>query len=76
LPDWASSRDFEETLNLLADKGIREREAEKWIDAGCARAREILKKHEREVHALAARLMECRHMTGDDFDRFIADMAR
>jgi ATP-dependent Zn protease len=72
LPSWASARDREDTLNLLADNEIRETpEIEKWIDDGRARARKILREHEREVHALAARLMECRHMTGDEFERFM-----
>jgi hypothetical protein len=33
--------------------------------------RRVLRKHEREVHALAARLMECRRMAGDEFKRFV-----
>jgi hypothetical protein len=72
LPDWASSRDRTDTLNLLAANEIREiPEIEGWIADGCAHARKVLRKHEREVHALAARLMECRRMAGDEFKQFM-----
>jgi len=72
LPDWASSGDRTDTLNLLSANEIREiPEIEGWIADGCAHARKVLRKHEREVHALAARLMECRRMAGDEFKRFV-----
>jgi ATP-dependent Zn protease len=72
LPSWASGRDREDTLNLLAANEIREiHEMEQWIVDGRARAREILREHEREVCALAAHLMECRCLTGDEFKRFM-----
>jgi hypothetical protein len=72
LPDWASSADRTNTLNLLAANEIREiPEIEGWIAEGCAHARKVLRKHEPEIHALAARLMECRRMAGDEFKRFV-----
>jgi predicted nucleotidyltransferase len=72
LPSWASDGDRIDTLNLLAAKDIRDTaEAERSIADGCARAREILRKHEHQVHRLAARLIECRRMSADDFDRFM-----
>lgn len=72
LPSWASDGDRGDTLNLLAARDIRETaELEKWIADGCARAREILRKHEHQVHRLAARLFECRRMSADDFERFM-----
>jgi hypothetical protein len=30
-----------------------------------------VEKHDHEAHRLAARLTECRHMTGDEFELFI-----
>ena len=70
LPDWASSGDRTDTLNLLSANEIREiPEIEGWIADGCAHARKVLRKHERET--LAARLMECRRMAGDEFKRFV-----
>jgi hypothetical protein len=44
--------------------------------AGRARARELLRQHERDVHRLAARLMECRRMEADGFQRFMEDAER
>jgi hypothetical protein len=72
LLDWASSADRTNTLNLLAANEIREiPEIEGWIAEGSAHARKVLRKHEPEIHALAARLMECRRMAGDEFKRFV-----
>jgi ATP-dependent Zn protease len=72
LPSWATDRDRENTLNAIAAEGIKETaEMKQWIDEGKKRARELLEKHDHEVHRLAARLIECRHMTGDEFKLFI-----
>jgi ATP-dependent Zn protease len=74
LPSWASTCDRVDTLNLLATNDIRDTaEAEKWIANGCARARELLRKHERRVHLLAARLIECRRMSADEFECFMRE---
>jgi ATP-dependent Zn protease len=59
-------------LNLLASYDICENpEIDQWIADGCARARELLIKHRREVRRLAARLIECRRMTAGEFERFM-----
>jgi ATP-dependent Zn protease len=72
LPSWATDRDRENTLNAIAAEGIKETaEMKQRIAEGKKRARELLEKHDREVHRLAARLIECRHMTGDEFKLFI-----
>jgi ATP-dependent Zn protease len=39
--------------------------------AWSTRARDLLRTHETEVHRLAARLIECRHMDGDAFERLM-----
>jgi hypothetical protein len=72
LPPWASDCDRMRTINLLLANEIREiPEMEKWIDDG-----QLLIGHIREVHALAARLMECRRMACHDFKRFMENAAR
>jgi ATP-dependent Zn protease len=72
LPSWASGRDREESLNFLSANGIRETQQMKTrIDEGRARAHELLRKHENDVHRLVARLIECRNMTGDEFKLFM-----
>jgi len=77
LPSWASGGDRLDTLNLLAANDIRETsEASRWIADGCARARELLRKHEREVHRLAARLIEFRHMDAEEFKSFMEGVER
>jgi hypothetical protein len=63
LPSWAD-RDRENTLNAIAAEGIKETaEMKQRIDEWKKRARELLEKHDREVRRLAARLIECCHMT-------------
>jgi hypothetical protein len=37
-------------------------------------ARELLIKHRREVRRLAARLIECRRMAADNFERFMSQI--
>jgi ATP-dependent Zn protease len=74
LPSWASGGDRMDTINLLADNDIRDTaEIERWIADGCARARKILQKHEHQVDRLAARLIECRRMSADEFERFMRE---
>ena len=72
LNSWASGSDRTDTLKLLAANDIRETsEMERWIADGCERARELLLKHEHQVHRLAARLVECRRMDADAFEHFM-----
>jgi ATP-dependent Zn protease len=72
LPSWASGGDWADTLNLLAAYDICENpEIDQWFANGRARARELLIKHRREVRRLAARLIESRRMTADEFERFM-----
>jgi hypothetical protein len=74
LPSWANDRDREETLNEIIAEGISETpEIGKWVADGCARARELLRKHEHEVHMC---LIECRRMAADEFNLGPADKAQ
>jgi ATP-dependent Zn protease len=73
-PPWASGRDREDTLKLLTANDILDvPELERWITRGRARAREVLVKHERNVHKLAARLIECRRMDAGDFETLMSE---
>ena len=59
-------------MNLLAAYDICETpDIDQWFANGRARARELLIKHRREVRRLAARLIESRRMTADEFERFM-----
>jgi len=72
LPRWASLQgDDVDALNLLAANDIRGAEAERWMTDACARSKELLTKHADEVHRLAARLIQCRHMDVDEFKLFM-----
>jgi hypothetical protein len=68
LPASASRADREEIFNLLAAKEIRApQEIDSYYRAGQKCARKLLRKHERKVHKVAARLIERRHMDASEF---------
>jgi ATP-dependent Zn protease len=69
LPDWASGADRRVIINLLLASKIPEPEIPTCAPllAGKERAQHVLTKHAPDVHKLAARLMECRHMNADEF---------
>jgi hypothetical protein len=72
LPSWASTRDRTDCINAITAEGVRATaKIAEWIDRGCGRARELLQQRESDVHRLAARLIECRHMDADTFARFM-----
>jgi hypothetical protein len=72
LPAWSSTKDRECSFKEIVEEGIREiDEIDEVIKKGCARARELLRRHEGAVDRLAARLIECRHMGAEEFERFI-----
>ena len=72
LPSWASSGDRTNAINEIVAEGFSDTpDIEQWIADGCARARQVIEGHEREVHQLAAHLIECRHMDADAFERFM-----
>jgi hypothetical protein len=75
LPDQASDADRAAIIHLLVTSKIPGPEIPTWLLAGKERARQLLAKHASDVHRLAARLMERRHMKGDEF-RVLMENAR
>jgi hypothetical protein len=68
LPAFASRADRKQIFNLLATKDIRSpQEIDSCYRAGQECARKLLRKHERKVHKVAARLIERRHMDASEF---------
>src|SRR6266566_5974000 len=78
LPSWASGGDRGMVINLLLANKVPAAEIPNCpaLIAGRARARELLRQHEREVHRLAARLIECRRMDAGGFQRFMEGAER
>jgi hypothetical protein len=66
LPGWASGADHLEVAALLID--LPKTQADALRDDGHECARKLLRKHERNVHKVAARLIECRHMDTSEFN--------
>jgi len=77
LPESTTCGDRDRIIGLLLASGVPEVSIPTCpqLTAGEKRVRALLTKHERKIHDVAARLVECRFITGDEFKRFM-DTAR